>query len=52
VWSARVLQFGASYTFSKGLGNNAGDFDAVSPYFSTRTRNYGPLGKSTTSSVW
>jgi len=39
----RGLQFGASYTFSKALGNNAGDFDAVSPYFSMRTRNYGPL---------
>jgi hypothetical protein len=37
------LQFGASYTFSKTLGVNAGDFDSVSPYFSMRQRNYGLL---------
>jgi hypothetical protein len=36
---ARGLQFGVSYTFSKVLGSNA-----ISPYFPTRTRNYGPLG--------
>jgi len=37
------LQFGVSYTFSKALGIGAGDFDSVSPYFSMRTWNYGPL---------
>ncbi len=40
---SRGLQFGASYTFSKTLGVNAGDFDSVSPYFSMRQRNYGLL---------
>jgi len=38
------LQYGVSYTFSKALGVGTGDFDGVSPYFSMRQRNYGPLG--------
>jgi hypothetical protein len=37
------VQYGLSYTFSKALGTNAGDFDALSPYFPVRQRNYGPL---------
>jgi hypothetical protein len=40
---SKGLQYGMSYTFSKSLGINAGDFDAVSPYFDMRSRNYGPL---------
>lgn len=38
------LQVGASYTFSKALGVADGDTSGVSPYFSPRERNYGPLG--------
>jgi hypothetical protein len=37
------LQFGAAYTFSKALGSASTDTEAVSPYFSPRQRNYGPL---------
>lgn len=39
----RGLQFGAAYTFSKALGVASGDGDTLSPYFNSRTRNYGPL---------
>ncbi len=38
------LMVGASYTFSKTLGVADGDTSGVSPYFSPRQRNYGPLG--------
>ena len=40
---SRGLQLGVAYTFSKSLGIAASDFDGVSPYFSPRLRNYGPL---------
>ncbi|MBI1899059.1 MAG: carboxypeptidase regulatory-like domain-containing protein [Acidobacteria bacterium] len=39
----RGLQFGVAYTWSKTLGVNSGDTSGVSPYFSPRQRNYGPL---------
>ena len=39
----RGLMFGASYTFSKVLGEAASETGYVSPYFSPRSRNYGPL---------
>lgn len=32
-----------SYTFSKTLGSNSGDADAVNPFISPRQFNYGPL---------
>jgi hypothetical protein len=35
---------GAAYTFSKALGSADSDTAAVSPFFSPRQRNYGPLG--------
>jgi hypothetical protein len=38
------LQYGVSYTFSKNLAVGTGDFDSVSPYFPTRSRNYGRTG--------
>jgi hypothetical protein len=41
---SRGLQYGLAYTFSKALGVGSADFDGVSPYFSMRSRNYGPLG--------
>jgi hypothetical protein len=41
---ARGLQMGVSYTHSKALGVADGDTSGVSPYFSPRDRNYGPLG--------
>ncbi|MBI4902964.1 MAG: TonB-dependent receptor [Acidobacteria bacterium] len=41
---SRGLQVGASYTFSKTLGVADGDTSGLSPYFSARQRNYGPLG--------
>ena len=37
------LMFGASYTFSKALGEASSETGYVSPYFSPRQRNYGPL---------
>lgn len=37
------IQFGLAYTFSKALGVAASDGAAVSPFFSARNRNYGPL---------
>lgn len=40
---SRGLQYGISYTFSKSLGTNAGDFDGTSSYFSMRNYNYGYL---------
>ena len=40
---SKGMQYGMPYTFSKSLGINAGDFDAVSPYFDMRSWNYGPL---------
>jgi len=40
----RGLQFGLAYTFSKALGVADGDTTGLSPYFSPRRRNYGPLG--------
>ncbi len=39
----RGFQFGLAYTFSKALGVVGDDYGSVSPYFSARTRNYGPL---------
>jgi hypothetical protein len=39
----RGLQFGLAYTRSKTLGVANSDYDGVSPYFSPRQRNYGPL---------
>jgi hypothetical protein len=39
----RGFQFGMAYTFSKALGIVGDDYASVSPYFSPRTRNYGPL---------
>ncbi len=44
---SRGIQYGVSYTYAKALGVNAGDFDGVSPYFSMRDRNYGPLSYDT-----
>lgn len=40
---ARGLQIGGSYTFSKALGTAKGDTAKVSPFFSPRNYNYGPL---------
>lgn len=40
---ARGFQIGASYTWSKTLGVADGDTSGISPYFSPRFRNYGPL---------
>jgi hypothetical protein len=40
---ASGMQFGFAYTFSKALGVAEADTSAVSPYFSPRSRNYGPL---------
>ena len=37
------LMFGASYTYSKVLGEAASETGTVSAYFSPRARNYGPL---------
>jgi hypothetical protein len=37
------LQMGVAYTFSRDLGATG-----ISPYFSTRQRNYGPLGQDRT----
>jgi hypothetical protein len=39
----RGLQFGVAYTFSKTLGIVGDDYSSISPYFSPRKRNYGPL---------
>lgn len=39
----RGLQFGLAYTRSKALGVADSDYVGVSPYFSPRRRNYGPL---------
>lgn len=39
----RGLQFGIAYTWSKVLGMGNSDYDFLSPYFSPRERNYGPL---------
>ncbi len=39
----RGFQFGLAYTFSKTLGIVGTDYSAISPYFSPRQRNYGPL---------
>jgi hypothetical protein len=41
------IQYGVSYTFSKGLGVASADNTAVSPYFAMRQRNYGPLSYDT-----
>jgi hypothetical protein len=41
---AKGLQLGIAYTWSKALGVADGDTSGVSPYFSPRTRNYGPAG--------
>jgi outer membrane receptor protein involved in Fe transport len=38
------LQVGIAYTFSKALGVADGDTSGISPYFSPKDRNYGPLG--------
>jgi hypothetical protein len=40
---SRGLQLGLSYTYSKALGVASGDMEGVSPYFSPRDRDYGPL---------
>ena len=48
---ASGLQFGASYTFAKGLGTAGADGDGVSSYFSPRFRNYGPLGFNRTQTM-
>ncbi len=40
---SRGLMFGTSYTFSKALGEASSETGYVSPYFSPRDRNYGPL---------
>ncbi len=48
---SRGLQFGASYTFSKGLGTASADGDGISSYFSPRSRNYGPLGFNRTQTM-
>jgi hypothetical protein len=37
------FQFGIAYTFSKALGIASSDYDGISPYFSPRERNYGPM---------
>lgn len=37
------LQFGVAYTFSRLLGYASADGDTLSPYFTPRQRNYGPL---------
>ncbi len=39
----RGLQYGLAYTFSKALGVAESDYAVVSPYFPTRSRNYGLL---------
>jgi hypothetical protein len=36
------VAYGVSYSWSKNLASNSGDFDNVSPYFPARSRNYGP----------
>lgn len=40
---SRGLQFGVSYTWSKALGVADSDTSSLSPYFSPRSRNYGPM---------
>jgi hypothetical protein len=40
---ASGFQFGVAYTFSKALGITSSDGESISPYFSPRSRNYGPL---------
>jgi hypothetical protein len=37
------LQLGASYTLSKALGVASSDTEGISPYWSPRVRDYGPL---------
>jgi hypothetical protein len=39
----RGIMLAVSYTFSKVLGSADGDYSSVSPFFSPRWRNYGPL---------
>lgn len=41
------LEFTANYTFSKALGDSFewGDWSGISPYFSPRSRDYGPLSQ-------
>ncbi len=39
----RGVYLGFGYTFSKALGSADSDTSAVSPFFSARERNYGPL---------
>lgn len=41
---SKGLQVGVAYTFSKTLGVADGDTTGLSPYFSPKSRNYGPLG--------
>jgi hypothetical protein len=41
---SKGLQVGVAYTFSKALGVADGDTSGLSPYFSPKARNYGPLG--------
>jgi hypothetical protein len=41
---AKGLQLGISYSHSKALGVADTDTSGVSPYFSPRSRNYGPAG--------
>ncbi len=45
------LQFGVAYTFSRLLGYASGDGDVMSPYFSWRRRNYGPLSFDRTNTL-
>lgn len=40
---AKGLMFGLAYTWSRDLGVAAGDTTQISPYFSPRVRDYGPL---------
>ncbi|MBO0722672.1 MAG: Plug domain-containing protein, partial [Blastocatellia bacterium] len=47
----RGLQLGVAYTFSKALGTASGDDDSISPYFSPRLRNYGPLSFDRTNNL-
>ncbi|NWF83619.1 MAG: TonB-dependent receptor [Bryobacteraceae bacterium] len=41
---SKGLQMGVAYTFSKTLGVADTDTAGLSPYFSPKSRNYGPLG--------
>jgi len=50
----KTLRAGFSYSFSKALGSAGTDSTQVSPFFSPRNRNYGPLpyDRTQAASLW